>query len=150
MAGECQMRSHRKTGFGFPWGLALWPAPGRLGGMSATQPSSELPAPRASSEVGGRHATFVTTHWSVVLTARRSDSTRARAALARLCQAYWYPLYAYVRRRGYYYSVMWNLRKHHQTFARNNGRSRSTAATTAASASVSVPTSHQKFFLARR
>jgi RNA polymerase sigma-70 factor (ECF subfamily) len=69
--------------------------------MSATQPSSEQAAPPASSEIGGRHAAFVTTHWSVVLTARRSDSTRAQAALARLCQAYWYPLYAYVRRRGY-------------------------------------------------
>lgn len=28
------------------------------------------------------------------------DSIRARAALARLCENYWYPLYAYVRRRG--------------------------------------------------
>ncbi len=44
---------------------------------------------------------FVTTHWSVVLTAGRSDTTRARAALESLCQAYWPPLYAYVRRRGY-------------------------------------------------
>jgi len=45
--------------------------------------------------------TFVTTHWSVVLTAGRSDTTRAHAALANLCQTYWYPLYAYVRRRGH-------------------------------------------------
>ncbi|MGB7768832.1 MAG: sigma-70 family RNA polymerase sigma factor [Verrucomicrobiia bacterium] len=44
---------------------------------------------------------FVTTHWSVVLTAGRSDTTRAHAALANLCQTYWYPLYAYVRRRGH-------------------------------------------------
>ncbi|MGD0252586.1 MAG: sigma-70 family RNA polymerase sigma factor [Verrucomicrobiota bacterium] len=44
---------------------------------------------------------FVTTHWSVVLTAARSDTTRARAALENLCQTYWPPLYAYVRRRGY-------------------------------------------------
>ena len=43
---------------------------------------------------------FVTTHWSVVLTAGRSDTPRARAALETLCQTYWYPLYAYVRRRG--------------------------------------------------
>jgi RNA polymerase sigma-70 factor (ECF subfamily) len=43
----------------------------------------------------------VTTHWSVVLAAVRSDSTRAQSALATLCQKYWYPLYAYVRRRGY-------------------------------------------------
>jgi RNA polymerase sigma factor (sigma-70 family) len=44
---------------------------------------------------------FVTTHWSVVLTAGRSDTTRAQDALAKLCQTYWYPLYAYVRRRGH-------------------------------------------------
>jgi RNA polymerase sigma factor (sigma-70 family) len=37
----------------------------------------------------------------VVLTAGRSDTTHARAALENLCQAYWHPLYAYVRRRGY-------------------------------------------------
>ncbi len=57
----------------------------------------------ASTPVGGsgRHPAFVTTHWSVVLSAGRSDTTRARAALARLCQTYWYPLYAYVRRRGH-------------------------------------------------
>lgn len=44
---------------------------------------------------------FVTTHWSVVLRAGRSDTTRARDALAKLCQTYWFPLYAYVRRRGH-------------------------------------------------
>ena len=43
---------------------------------------------------------FVTTHWSVVLTAGRNDTTRAHDALARLCQTYWHPLYAYVRRVG--------------------------------------------------
>jgi RNA polymerase sigma-70 factor (ECF subfamily) len=32
--------------------------------------------------------------------AGRSDSTAARTALAQLCQTYWYPLYAYARRRG--------------------------------------------------
>ena len=44
---------------------------------------------------------FLTTHWSVVLTAGSSDTPGAQAALARLCQAYWYPLYAYARRRGH-------------------------------------------------
>ena len=44
---------------------------------------------------------FLTTHWSVVLAAGRSDSTRAQNALAHLCRTYWYPLYAYVRRRGH-------------------------------------------------
>jgi RNA polymerase sigma-70 factor (ECF subfamily) len=44
---------------------------------------------------------FAATHWSIVLSAGQSDSTRARDALSKLCQTYWYPLYAYVRRRGY-------------------------------------------------
>jgi RNA polymerase sigma factor (sigma-70 family) len=44
---------------------------------------------------------FVTTHWSVVLTAGRSDTTQARAALEQLCGHYWPPLYAYVRRAGH-------------------------------------------------
>jgi len=43
---------------------------------------------------------FVTTHWSVVLSAH-GDSTRANDALSTLCKAYWYPLYAYVRRQGH-------------------------------------------------
>ncbi len=44
---------------------------------------------------------FTTTHWSVVLSAVDQSSTGSEAALAMLCQTYWYPLYAYVRRRGY-------------------------------------------------
>src|SRR5512142_2316396 len=44
---------------------------------------------------------FVTTHWSVVLTAGGTDTARAHAALEKLCRAYWYPLYAYARRRGH-------------------------------------------------
>ncbi|MBM3883328.1 MAG: sigma-70 family RNA polymerase sigma factor [Verrucomicrobia bacterium] len=44
---------------------------------------------------------FTTTHWSVVLTAGEGGSPEAAKALERLCRAYWYPLYAYVRRRGY-------------------------------------------------
>jgi RNA polymerase sigma factor (sigma-70 family) len=44
---------------------------------------------------------FATTRWTVVLKAAHSDTTRARMALADLCQTYWFPLYAYVRRRGH-------------------------------------------------
>ena len=43
---------------------------------------------------------FVTTRWSVVLTAGHSDTAHALVALEKLCRTYWYPLYAYVRRRG--------------------------------------------------
>lgn len=42
---------------------------------------------------------FETTRWSLVLAAGGDDSA-AEAALATLCESYWYPLYAYVRRRG--------------------------------------------------
>src|SRR5277367_2121109 len=44
---------------------------------------------------------FPTTLWTVVLRAGRDEPAKARAALAQLCQAYWYPLYSFVRRRGY-------------------------------------------------
>ena len=46
-------------------------------------------------------ATFATTHWSVVLAASQSTDAQASEALEQLCRTYWYPLYAYVRRRGY-------------------------------------------------
>ena len=36
-----------------------------------------------------------------MLAAGRDDTPRASDALAKLCQTYWYPLYAYVRQRGY-------------------------------------------------
>jgi RNA polymerase sigma factor (sigma-70 family) len=57
--------------------------------------SSGTPTPQAPA------GCFVTTHWSVVLMAGRSDTTRARVALEQLCRNYWQPLYAYVRRSGH-------------------------------------------------
>ena len=51
-----------------------------------------------SSAGGGR---FMTTHWSLVLAAADADDARGREALAKLCQVYWYPLYAFVRRQGH-------------------------------------------------
>ncbi len=44
---------------------------------------------------------FEKTHWSRVLAARGSHQPRARQAFAALCQSYWYPIYAYIRRRGH-------------------------------------------------
>jgi DNA-directed RNA polymerase specialized sigma24 family protein len=49
----------------------------------------------------GRRATFATTQWSVVLAARDVNAPGAREALESLCASYWYPLYAFVRRKGY-------------------------------------------------
>ncbi len=46
---------------------------------------------------------FATTHWSLVDAAKLDETsqTRAREALEELCRAYWYPLYVFVRSRGY-------------------------------------------------
>jgi DNA-directed RNA polymerase specialized sigma24 family protein len=44
---------------------------------------------------------FATTHWSVVLNAGKNVEPAASAALEKLCRAYWYPLYYYVRRQGH-------------------------------------------------
>src|ERR1051325_5098458 len=44
---------------------------------------------------------FATTHWSVVLAAGRTGTPECAAALEALCRTYWFPLYGYVRRRGY-------------------------------------------------
>jgi RNA polymerase sigma factor (sigma-70 family) len=46
-------------------------------------------------------ANFRTTHWSLVAAAQGSDSSGRRRALGRLYEQYHFPLYAYVRRRGY-------------------------------------------------
>jgi len=53
-------------------------------------------------EASGRTAiaVFATTHWSVVLSAADSRSATAQEALEKLCRTYWYPIYAYLRRRG--------------------------------------------------
>src|SRR5436190_3374336 len=59
--------------------------------MFRTGPEPEAAAPRV----------FATTHWSVVLAAGQGESAPAQRALETLCQGYWYPIYVYVRRKGY-------------------------------------------------
>jgi RNA polymerase sigma-70 factor (ECF subfamily) len=44
---------------------------------------------------------FETTEWSLVLAAGQGESTAAEQALARLCALYWYPVFAFVRRKGH-------------------------------------------------
>jgi RNA polymerase sigma-70 factor (ECF subfamily) len=62
--------------------------PGEEGSVRSESPSDQL----AGSD-------FTTTHWTVVRQAI-GDSPQAAAALETLARAYWYPLYAYVRRSG--------------------------------------------------
>ena len=59
--------------------------------MPDSVPKSDAATPRV----------FATTHWSVVLAAGQGESAPAQRALEMLCRAYWYPIYAYVRRKGY-------------------------------------------------
>jgi RNA polymerase sigma-70 factor (ECF subfamily) len=54
-----------------------------------------------NAAVPRKQPVFVTTRWTVVLAAGGMDTTQGRQALEHLCRTYWYPLYAYVRRRGY-------------------------------------------------
>jgi len=42
-----------------------------------------------------------TTRWSVILLAGQEEGADAEKALATLCETYWFPLYAYIRRRGH-------------------------------------------------
>ena len=48
-----------------------------------------------------QHHDFATTRWSLIAAVGESSSDESRRALASLCESYWYPLYAYVRRKGH-------------------------------------------------
>ena len=52
---------------------------------------------------GHRHAQFVTTRWSIVLSCAESgtDQDKAHKALAELCKIYWRPVFAFICRQGH-------------------------------------------------
>jgi RNA polymerase sigma-70 factor (ECF subfamily) len=60
--------------------------------VQSTNPTAATPRPED---------VFATTRWTFVLSAGRKSSPDSDRALGELCQAYWYPLYAYVRCRGH-------------------------------------------------
>ena len=64
----------------------------RVGDAATTSEESSLPE---------KQAWFDATSWTVVRQAGQPTSPEADAARAKLCQAYWYPLYFYVRRLGH-------------------------------------------------
>jgi hypothetical protein len=53
------------------------------------------------SSGAGDAGLFHTTRWTLVLASAHDQSQTGRAALAALCQIYWYPLYAFARVRGH-------------------------------------------------
>lgn len=62
---------------------------------------SSSPTPDSSSSDGAGSSRFATTQWSLVARAANPDDSRSREALATLCERYWYPLYAFLRRNGH-------------------------------------------------
>ena len=55
---------------------------------------------RPSSVARGQSPRFATTRWSLVIQAKDREAPDAKEALADLCRAYWYPLYAFIRGRS--------------------------------------------------
>lgn len=72
--------------------------PGRAGTMSRMGRGSEGISAEAASS-----AKFQTTRWSIVLAAAHRSGADSREALSTLCRLYWFPVYAYVRRRGFHH-----------------------------------------------
>ena len=56
---------------------------------------------RSASKVGGGRSRLATTRWTLILRAAHESGQESDAALASLCELYWYPVYAFVRRKGY-------------------------------------------------
>jgi RNA polymerase sigma-70 factor (ECF subfamily) len=63
--------------------------------MATVTSESSTPASTTPGDV------FATTHWTIVLAAGQRSTPQSDHALEELCQTYWFPLYAYVRRRGH-------------------------------------------------
>jgi DNA-directed RNA polymerase specialized sigma24 family protein len=63
--------------------------------------AAEFEGPEMSKSTRpGSHSQFPTTRWSLVARAGGSSSPEARAALESLCHAYWFPIYAFIRRQS--------------------------------------------------
>lgn len=60
-----------------------------------------MPNLEDSRSIGPLGQWFATTHWSVVLAAGQTNTPHSIEALQELCRTYWYPLYAFVRRKGH-------------------------------------------------
>jgi RNA polymerase sigma factor (sigma-70 family) len=62
--------------------------------------SSTVPMNAGANPERPAPASFPTTRWSLIVEAGTPESPQARAALEELCSVYWYPLYAFIRRKG--------------------------------------------------
>src|SRR5205814_976363 len=66
-----------------------------------TRAMSESKNPNSLDSQAGQSTDFLQTHWSLVRRAGGIDSPESREALEALCRAYWFPIYAFVRRQGH-------------------------------------------------
>lgn len=78
--------------------VCSFPVRGRLTAAARGAPPPQMALSEPSQ---GRAGQFASTHWSLVLRAADSQAIQSTEALERLCGTYWYPLYVYVRCRGY-------------------------------------------------
>ena len=67
------------------------------------EPQCSFVSGKNGHEGAGEPREFVTTRWSLILSAGHfgSEEQRARDALAELCRTYWRPIFSFVRGRGY-------------------------------------------------
>lgn len=91
--------------FRLRWTLALLGPrnvffPIAVNGCKIINPTNSQVTPKDTSGAGNARE-FRTTRWSEVLLSAQSQAPGSKEALADLCRLYWYPLYVYVRRRGY-------------------------------------------------
>jgi len=54
-----------------------------------------------NTALGGANTAFPSTRWSVILSAKTNDLTRRKLIIGNLAQAYWKPVYCFIRKRGY-------------------------------------------------
>jgi len=71
--------------------------------MEEGRPQCSLVNGKPGQQGGGEPREFVTTRWSLILSAATfgSEEQKARDALAELCRTYWRPIFSFVRARGY-------------------------------------------------
>jgi RNA polymerase sigma-70 factor (ECF subfamily) len=72
-----------------------------MGRIQAGCRATDLTSESSNSSASAPGDIFATTRWTVVLAAGRQHTLQADRALEELCRTYWFPLYAYVRRRGH-------------------------------------------------
>src|SRR5262245_28753625 len=100
--GQCDLAEETRSSASSGLGMMIGGIPNRSAGGSSRLRSCDGGRPVSltpSNEPA--QGQFPTTRWSRVIAARNPHAPETREAVAILCNAYWYPLYAYVRRKGH-------------------------------------------------